>query len=251
MRTSWHDTWGCARGPAARLVPQVRLMAGAGLFAACMIAPAATLPGALVASSLGLAWLGACRPPLRVVRTILLLGLVAMLPYFLLVAFFARAGDAETAHPPIVMAAGLLVRGLTGLAVSVATVTTLRASDLREALVGLPVPGAVSAILLQIVHQMATLAYETRRVALAIAVRGASTRGLTVWRVLSSLPQVWLPRIVQRADRVAAAMELRGYCDTHPRLGSGARLRWSDGLTLVLVLCALALAIASRCWSPP
>jgi energy-coupling factor transporter transmembrane protein EcfT len=134
------------------------------------------------------------------------------------------------------------------LLVSVATITTLRASDLREAVVALPVPAAVSAILLQIVHQTATLAYETRRVASAIAVRGASTGGLTAWRLLSSLPRVWLPRIVQRADRTAAAMELRGYCE--PRLEPGERPGWRDGAALALVLFALALAVAARYWSP-
>jgi len=69
----------------------------------------------------------------------------------------------------------------------------------------------------QIVHQAASLFYETKRVASAMAVRGASGGGKAAWQVLWSLPRVWLPRIVDRADRVADAMELRGYCDGETR----------------------------------
>jgi energy-coupling factor transporter transmembrane protein EcfT len=224
-------------------------MAGTGVFAACMVAPTTTLLGALVAIAAASCWLCACWPPFRLVRTILLLGLVVLLPYFLLVPFIDSSSSPAAPHQPFAIAMGLFVRGMCGLLVSVATISTLRASDLHEALVGLPVPSAVSAILLQIVHQSATLAYETRRVASAIAVRGASTGGITAWRLLSSLPHVWLPRIVQRADRVASAMELRGYCETRLDTHHRPRLNWIDGLALALGLGVLGIAVAARCWS--
>jgi hypothetical protein len=44
MRTSWHDIWGCGRGPVAGLSPQVRILSGAVLFAAVMVAPSASAP---------------------------------------------------------------------------------------------------------------------------------------------------------------------------------------------------------------
>jgi energy-coupling factor transporter transmembrane protein EcfT len=246
MRAFWHDTWGCGRGLALRLSPAMRLLAGVLLFSACMIAPTASRPGAALAVLFALGWLGACRPPWRFVRAVLGLGLVVMSPYFLLVALLAERGAAGAPHATLVAAVGLLVRGASGLLVSAATLTTLRISELDEALASLPVPRAVSAILLQVVHQTATLAYETRRVAAGMSVRGASTGGLTAWRLLSSLPRVWLPRVVQRADRVAAAMELRGFCE--PAAGARPRrsLSWRDGLALAFTLSGLAAAVAVR-----
>ena len=248
MRSFWHDTWGCARGPIAGLVPQSRLGVGTILFAACMIAPTSTMQGALLALAIATAWLGMCRPPFAVVRRAGLLGLAALLPYFLVVALLARGSASTDTREAMVMAAGLLVRGLCCLLVSVATITTLRASELRAALVALPVPGTAAAILLQIIHQTATLAYETRRVASAIAIRGASRSGLAAWRLLSSLPRVWLPRIVQRADRTAAAMELRGYCE--PSAEHREKMRRVDATAVAVALSVLALAIATRWWSP-
>ena len=135
--------------------------------------------------------------------------------------------------------------------VSVATVASLTASDLREALVRLPVPSIVSAILLQIVHQTATLFYETERVASAMAVRGASSGGTTAWRVLASLPKVWLPRVLVRAERVAAAMELRGYCDADLPSFRQHKSRPADAGVLVLSIAVLALAITLRVWGVP
>ena len=130
--------------------------------------------------------------------------------------------------------------------VSVATVTSLTASDLREALVRLPVPSIVSAVLLQIVHQTGTLFYETQRVASAMAVRGASSGGVAAWRLLVSLPKVWLPRVLVRAERVAAAMELRGYCDADLPSFPRVKSRLADGAVVVLGIGVLALAITLR-----
>jgi energy-coupling factor transporter transmembrane protein EcfT len=117
---------------------------------------------------------------------------------------------------------------------------------LREGLTQLPLPGIVSAIVVQIVHQTASLFYETKRVASAMAVRGASGGGRAAWQVLWSLPRVWLPRIVDRADRVADAMELRGYCDGETRTLRSRRMRAADWAALALALAVLGLAVLIR-----
>jgi energy-coupling factor transporter transmembrane protein EcfT len=128
----------------------------------------------------------------------------------------------------------MFVRGLSGMLVTLGTVTSLSASDLREGLARLSIPRHVSAILLQIIHQAGTLVDETRQVASAMAIRGASGAGRTAWRVLASLPQVWIPRVVIRAEEVAAAMEVRGYGqDTIPSF-HGNRLRPRDIIALLL-----------------
>lgn len=253
MRTSLHDIWGCARGPLKAAAPHTRLVAGATTFAACMVTPATTAVGSLVAGAAAAAWLAACRPPGRVVRTTVAFGLILFLPYFLLLPLLPAAPPAATGSwvKALLVPWTVLLRGMSGMLVSVATVTSLSPTELREAMVRLPVPRVVSAILLQIVHQSATLLYETKRVAWAMAVRGASSGRTTAWRVLSSLPRVWLPRVVVRAERVAAAMELRGYCDGDLRPFRSVRTGLADAAVLALAASVLALAIALRIWGAP
>lgn len=248
MRTSLHDVWGCARGPIRKLAPEVRLLAGSAVFGGCMVSSAATASGVGCAGGIAATWLLACRPPGRVLGATLLLGLALLLPYFLLLPLIPGSSGAvaDRWFEALMVPWTILMRGLCGMLVCVATVTTLTASDLREALLRLPVPTLVSVILLQIVHQTATLFYETRRVAAAMAVRGASAGGRTAWRVLFSLPQVWLPRVILRAERVGAAMELRGYCEVTPRFQQRTPLRVRDVVALGAALGALGLAISVR-----
>jgi energy-coupling factor transporter transmembrane protein EcfT len=79
-----------------------------------------------------------------------------------------------------------------------------------------------------------------------MAVRGASGSGKAAWQVLWSLPRVWLPRIVDRADRVADAMELRGYCDGETRTLRSSRMRAADWAALALALAVLGSAVVIR-----
>ncbi|MDI7267871.1 MAG: energy-coupling factor transporter transmembrane component T, partial [Myxococcota bacterium] len=209
--------------------------------------------GARDADGGAVAWGIACRPPGRVVRAVVLAGLALFLPYFLLAPLIH--GDPSAATPDRVQVPAVLwsvfLRGMTGMFVSIATVTTLTAADLHEALVRLPVPRMVSAILVQVVHQTGVLVHETRQVASAMAVRGASTGGRTAWRVLSSLPRVWLPRVLRRAERVGAAMELRGYGPDAVAAIRVRALRPVDGLALAPAGAWLAFAFAVRWWGGP
>ncbi|HOU89679.1 MAG TPA: energy-coupling factor transporter transmembrane component T [Polyangiaceae bacterium] len=253
MRTSLHELWGCGRGPVRRAAPPTRLLAGLAAFGGCMISSGATVAGSLCATSIAGVWVLGCRPPGRVLRGSIVLGLALLLPYFLLLPLLPSP-PGETAaswREALLVPWALLLRGLTGMVISVATVTVLTGSDLREALLRLPVPSLLSVILLQIVHQTATLLYETRRVAEAMAVRGASSGGLTAWRVLFSLPQVWLPRVILRAERVGAAMELRGYCDGPPPSFTRSALGRRDVAVLGTAAGALGLAISLRLWGAP
>ena len=248
MKTHWHDLWGCGRGPAVRLVPQTRLLLGSVAFATCMTAPATTVTGQLVIAGTVGAWLAASRPPLKTVLPFATLAFLLLVPTFLLLPFMPPdgAGMAESWGHRFSVPGVLLARGMSGVLLSMATVTCLSVGDLREGLTRLPLPGIVSAILVQIVHQAATLLYETKRVASAMAVRGASDGGRAAWQVLWSLPRVWLPRIVDRADRVADAMELRGYCDGEAHIPASGRMRAADWTALALALAVLGLAVLIR-----
>lgn len=238
MRTPWHDMWGCGRGPAGRLAPQSRILAGAILFAACMAAPAGTVPGIILVVATTLGWIAACGMPRRTARSFAFLGLAMFLPFFLLVPLLVKGRFAAPWD--------VFLHGMSGMLVTAATVTALSASDLRRGLLALPVPRVISAVLIQIVHQTAELLAETERVAAAVAVRGGSGGGKAALRVLASLPRVWLPRIIDRADRVAAAMELRGYAETDLRVLGRAALEAADVAVIIVNLGVLALAAALR-----
>jgi cobalt/nickel transport system permease protein len=211
-----------------------------------MVAPASTKAGATLIAVEVLLWLVACQPPWRVIRSTTVLGLSLFLPYFLLLPCMGNGLDPRHWSTELSVVAGLFVRGMAGIFISVAAVSTLTASDLREGLARLPIPGVVSAILLQIIQQSAALGYETRRVAAAMSIRGASGGGRAAWRVLSCLPQVWLPRVIVRAERVAAAMEVRGYCEPDIAATDHTASGWADRLALVLLLAAIALALFLR-----
>lgn len=213
MRTSWHELWGCGRGPVKRLEPRARLLAGAGAFAACVLAPAATWPGTGVIGTTVLAWLAACRPPRKQALSALGLGCVLFGPVFLLVPLLppTPAGPGGFTVPW-----GVCAHGFGCLFVSLGTVAALGVADFHDGLERLPLPRLVRAILGQIVHQSGHLAAETRRLTAALAVRGASGGGAAALRLLSALPKVWLPRLLQRAERLAMAMEIRGYDGTGP-----------------------------------
>lgn len=248
MRTSWHGLWGCARGRARSLTPQTRILTGLLVFAVCLAAPMPDLRGLACIAGGTTAWLLFCRTPARTVGRMALLGLSFLLPAFLLTPLIrnAPAGARWSWEHSLAVPWTMLVRGLGGVLVTLGAVTTLTASDLREGLVHLPIPRHVSAILLQVIHQTGTLVDETRQIVSAMAVRGASGSGRTAWRVLASLPQVWIPRVVVRAEEVAAAMEIRGYGqDTIPSF-QGSRLRARDVIVLLLAVGLLAVAVGLR-----
>ena len=248
MRAAWHEVWGCARGPVVRLAPPTRLVAGAGLFAACLIAPGATASGLAVIAGTTTLWVVTCRVPVRMVRSTVVLGLVLFLPYFLLVPLTStgRGTGAAGGATPVSVPLGIVSHGLAVMLVSLGVVASLSKSDLREALARLPVPRMVAAILLQIVHQTSTLFAETRRIGTAMAVRGATGGAGAAWRVLVSLPRVWLPRVADRAERVAAVMELRGFCDDELRPLRPAGIGPADLAGLVLTVVVLGVAVVVR-----
>jgi energy-coupling factor transporter transmembrane protein EcfT len=130
--------------------------------------------------------------------------------------------------------------------IGISSVATLSLVELRQALARLPVPRVAAAVLLQIIHQAATLMAETRRIGAALAVRAAAAGTRSRLRVVSSLPRVWLPRVAARAERVAAAMELRGFRGEAVPPSATPALRARDLLATGLAVAGLAAVIALR-----
>ncbi|MCK9521669.1 MAG: energy-coupling factor transporter transmembrane protein EcfT [Proteobacteria bacterium] len=253
MRASVHDIWGSGRGWIRRAAPTARLLCGILCFAACMMATGGTYSGAACTVGTCLLWLVACRPPRQLLLAIAVLGLALLLPYFLLLPILPNApahlsGDWSRA---LSLPTTILLRGLGGMLITAATASALTVTELREALLRLPVPGMVSAILLQIIHQSATLYYETRQMAAAMAVRGATSGGRAALRILVSLPRVWMPRIIARADRVGDAMELREYLTPLPAAPSSRTKRHIDLWALCAAIACLVTAIALRAAGVP
>jgi energy-coupling factor transporter transmembrane protein EcfT len=244
------DLWGCGRGPVAGLAPPARILAGAALFAACLTAPAGTASGMVLSGASAAGWAAVCGLPGRVARSFLLLGLTMFLPYFLLAPLLVHGP-----WPPASWAAAaralagpwdVFWHGLACLLVAAATVATLSQTDLGRGLAALPMPRVMSSVIIQVVRQSSELAAETGRVAGALAVRGGSGGAKTACRMLASLPRVWLPRIIGRADRVAAAMELRGYAETDLRVWGRARIGAADAAAVVAASALWCLAAALR-----
>jgi energy-coupling factor transporter transmembrane protein EcfT len=237
------DPWGSGGGAIVGLAPQIRLLAGALLFAACLVAPSDSASGAgfLVVTVVG--WLLACAVPLRILRAALLFGLALFLPVFLLAPLLPQGSG-----PAVLWS--VVAKGLSGLLVSLGTVAAIPAADLDEGLARLPLPGAFALLVSQILRQTGTLADETRRISQAVALRAGAAGSRQAWRVLASFPRVWLSRVVARADRVADAMELRGFGPCVPRfrdfpLGRG------DLLAVFVAIAWLGIAVALRAWGAP
>jgi energy-coupling factor transporter transmembrane protein EcfT len=249
MRSAWHDIWGSARGSAVKLSPRARIIVGASVFATCMIAPATNWKGALAILVTVLTWTALVRPPARVIRSTSLLGLGLLLPYFLLVPLIRDPAAGHAWSQAWTGPWTVFFRGMTAMQASVYTATTLSPSALRQGLSRLPIPEVFSSVLIQIVHQTAGLLYETRQIASAAAVRGGTSGYRAGLYVLTSLPRVWLPRVVDRAERVGAAMELRGYCERDLVDSEVAITAWKDRVAIFLALAIATGAAAFRIWS--
>lgn len=251
MRTSWHSIWGSGRGPAIKLAPHARLLCGMALLAALLIVPVSHIQGAGLALATCLGWLAGCRPRSSHVRGAIVLGLFMFAPYFLLVPLLP---DAETpggvGWSSLAVPATILLRGTLGVLVCLATVSSLSQADFRDGLLRLPLPSLVSAIILQMIRQTSVLLQECVRMAAAMAVRGATGRGIAPWRVLAALPSVWLPRVMSRAERVASCMEVRGYANGALRASRPGRTRRADAVAITISSTILGVSLVLRYVGP-
>lgn len=220
LAAAWIELWGCGVGPVRGLSPQTRVLTGAMVWAACLLAPLSGGGVALLVVAAG-GWIAARGVPWRVQRAMLVVSCAACLPLVVLagVASAARAARWAELGPSLVTLGELLLRGVAAALVVTATAAALGMDDLRAALAALPTPAGVATISLQIVHQTTALLDETARIVTALAVRAAGRGGC---RLLLALPRVWLPRLLARAERVAIAMQVRGVSE-EDLVGTGRR----------------------------
>ena len=242
------EAFGCAsdNGAAHTLTPQTRLLCGVTVFAVCAAVPLTDWCGGTLFIVTALAWGLCCGLPLKRLAATLKFALLLFLPLLLLALPARWTGEAsswpEALRPPLMLCA----RGIAGVVVTAATLSTLSLTKFAHGVAALPLPRAVASLLVQLAHQTFLLANETRRMTTALRVRGVPSSGLAVQiRVLAAFPVCWLARIANRAGRVGDAMEVRGF-DGLPRGLPHAPLTLRDGLALALAVQALAAALALR-----
>ena len=238
---------GAAVGLVRLLTPTARILVFGCLLAACLIAPPGAPPGlAFVWLSLVL-WLTVCRPSARMVRMVCRAGTMFFLPLLVLLSLAAYV--CETYIPggadAIAVMWNVSVKSVCSLFLSLGLAAQFSAGEFHQGLSRLPLPRTATAILGQMVHQMDLLVEETRGILSALTVRGASGPGRAFWRLLVALPQVWLPRLAGRAERLAVAMEARGFDGTVPGL-PGRPWRLADTLALLAACAWTALAVGIR-----
>jgi hypothetical protein len=151
-------------------------------------------------------------------------------------------------YVPVILFSPLSValKGFSSMVVVLAAVSGMSAGDLHAAVVRFPVPMFARLLMMQMLHQGEVLRRETYRVHQALSVRGG-TRGFRDTRLfVRAIPLSWMPRMIFRAERVALAMDVRGYGSAVPQapllLRLSGRECWYVFSSLSLALGAFALS---------
>jgi energy-coupling factor transporter transmembrane protein EcfT len=183
--------------------------------------------------------------------TILLFGLSLFLPAFLFapwiegeVVAFELAGTITVTTDGLVIPARIVVRGLVCMFVGAGLVASTDVTSLALGMTRIPlIPRIVIVMSVQTLRWSEVLIEESRGITRAIILRGGSGFG-GGWELVRSLPLVWLPRVILRAERVTAAMEMRGYGGELPERDL-SRMGASDlvGLGLCMILGILACLV--------
>lgn len=219
--TAFAAAWDGGSGPVRRLAPAARLLCGALLCTVCVALPAHPLRAAALPLLLTLGWTQLCGMGRKRFFSALAFASALFLP-MLLLALPLRA-ESRTWQEALGIPLRLMLRGTACLLISAATLSSLRLSEFGDALNGLRLPSPVKSLLLQIALQSVLLMEEIRRTADAMKVRGltAAAAGIRL-RVIHAWPQVWLLRLLDKAERVGAAMEVRGFGAADPAHASAA-----------------------------
>lgn len=173
--------------------PAARLLASLLLLAACLLSSPNSLRGLLVAGIAMTTCLILLRVKIIQIGKSALAAIVVYLPLFL-------------ATPP-----EFWLKSAGSVLIAIATYLSLGPADLQKAIRTVPLPHIVRLLALQIIHQTGELQRETVRIARTIAVRGGTSGIRCGVQLARSVPHVWLPRVLFKAERVAFGMELRGY----------------------------------------
>lgn len=239
-----HSIWGSGSGPLICLAPKTRVVLWLSGLACSLLSRPNTIQGfLLLLATVALLGLGARIPRTILLRTALL-GSAMLLPLFLLAPWIQPSvatpdGPSDLLWERLGVPCSILIKGLAIMVISASAFSTLSLLEFQEALVATGLPTWFAILCQQVIYQSATLVVETRRMALAFALRAGTAGRLIRLKLARSLPMAWLPRVLARAERVAVAMELRGFGKVNPRVHarSLASRDWA-----VLAACSALMA---------
>ncbi|GAB4241823.1 MAG: hypothetical protein Kow00109_17420 [Acidobacteriota bacterium] len=148
------------------------------------------------------------------------------------------AGGSESAELHI-RSLDLVLRGVGTAHLSVSLLGAFQPGELEQGLRGIGVPAAAAEWLLSLFGQAGALWEETVRLAAALRLR-LPTSSRDRRRLVAALPQVWLLRLANKAERVHLAMLARGRPEAPPSSGGSAwRAKEIGWLALVLAWSSL------------
>lgn len=158
-------------------------------------------------------------------------------------AFFRLLGLTLAVYAPmlVVLPHTVVERGAALAMTGVVSLGMMGYPALHDVVNHLPLPATLKLVLLQILHQASVLMRETTKVRRAMSVRGAALKGIHGWQFLHALPRVWIPRVIFKADRVAHALEVRGYAAPVP---APRAVPWQVSDRVRLLLCGSTLLVA-------
>ena len=247
------DWFGCGRGLLRKPAPVTRFVAWILVTTACLLLRPSIWYELLPAAGLLSIWLVVTHPPRSGIFKLLGLGLIFFVPVFILVPFTGRSeewidlwGVLTVRSDAWVAPFNVLVRGVFCLLLGYGLIVSLEKSEFQQALVRLPLPRVIVVMVHQILRWLGPLVEESTSIGRAVALRGGS-RGLkTGLHLTKALPAAWLPRVLARADRVSAAMQVRDYRGELMDPGPW-RPHAADAWTLLLSVLVLAGVVVMLC----
>jgi cobalt/nickel transport system permease protein len=247
------EWFGSGRGRLKTSAPITRLLAWVLLTAACLLLRPSIWHELLTATALLIVWLSLTRPPRKGVFKLLGVGLIFFVPVFILLPWTGRSeqmidlwGVVSVRSDAWVAPANVLVRGIFCLLLGYGLIASLEKSEFQQALVRLPLPRVIVVMVHQILRWLGPIVEESTSIGRAVALRGGTRGFKTGLRLTRALPTAWLPRVLSRADRVSAAMQVRDYRGELMDPGPW-RPKAADAWTLLLSLLLLGGVVVMLC----
>lgn len=243
--TQGTKTPSCTTCVGTRLAPPTRLLAAANIVLIVLVCNPLRPWGLVFALTAVLGGVLALRPTRRVWRLAATIGGMFFLPWVAVATLLPRFQQGAGTASNLELTATIAFRGIAIILTTLSLATRLTQSELRDGLRRLAMPTIVVAITTQIIQQSVHLVEETQRMKDAIVLRKRKGNRMADVLLIRGLPVIWLHRVLHRVERVAQAMELRGYTGEEAPLDAGAALRLPDytavGILLILLTVALAL----------
>jgi energy-coupling factor transporter transmembrane protein EcfT len=243
---SFHDSWGSGNARMRRLTPSARIVCGSLVFACCLVSPIHTPPGLCLACGAAIGWVALGGLPARRLFALSLYSMLLFLPVFLFTPWLETSRPAGGPHwfHAAQIPLEISLRGTACIFVCASTIAVLDLTELNAGLAALPIPRTLHHLLIQIAHQTAMLADESQRISTAVRIRGLPLGRASKLRFLPAMPTIWLLRIMNRAERIGVAMDMRGF-ETITR-SSPVNISLVDGFAVTTALLMLGASIILR-----